>query len=148
MELHGSYRSLLARRISAQRYESYVGCLQVISVFTLNLCFNVRHISLSDRSNHSHDARQKASAVFWFCMQQLQISEDVLSADFHPDWQQQQQGWPTFVQQVHPSQITVDSSLPPIRRPEHAVAHPALRLSVTTATSPRTSNPCLKLAYP
>ena len=117
MELHGSYRSLLARRISAQRYESYVGCLQVISVFTLNLCFNVRYISLSDRSNHSHDARQKASDVFWFCMQQLQISEDVLSADFHPDWQQQQQVWPTFVQQVHPSQITVDSSLPPIRCP-------------------------------
>jgi hypothetical protein len=62
------------------------------------ICF-----SLSDSSDDLHPSRaahQEASRVFWFCLGQLQLDGDVLSASFHPDWQQEQHAWPKFVQQV------------------------------------------------
>ncbi len=42
----------------------------------------------------------EASRVFWSCLRQLQLDRDVSCAKFHPDWQQEKQAWPTYVQQV------------------------------------------------
>ena len=72
----------------------------------LPLCFSPQPLptpSLSDcgtRPHPSSDACQEASRVFWFCLQQLHLNGDIVSADFHPDWQLQQHVWPKFVQQV------------------------------------------------
>ena len=55
--------------------------------------------SLSARSEqppNSSDACQEASRVFWFCMRQLQLDGDVCSAEFLPEWQEQQNAWPDF----------------------------------------------------
>ena len=51
-------------------------------------------------SDIPRDASLEASRVFWFCLRQLQLDRDVCCAEFHPNWQQEKQAWPTYVQQV------------------------------------------------
>jgi hypothetical protein len=71
------------------------------------------HRLSSSYSPRSDDARisahEEASHVFWFCMRQLRLDGDVLSADFHPEWQEQQHAWPTFVQQVQRRQRAIQA---------------------------------------